>query len=130
MFETVKLKICVEGKLFTILQWGDNSIGIHITPQLKLDGFGYVYEDLYEDLGLDKDGNRVLGLHYELDKIFVKECLTFKFGGNYDMLSARIVGTYHNMAFRMVGQKAGVNKERSEFWKQLNNPATMLNIRK
>lgn len=80
------------------------------TTDRKLDGLGYVQEDLYEVRKVDEDGSPILGLHYELDLPFLLELQKFNGISNADRLSCKILGSYHRKMLSLLKHEAKLAK--------------------
>jgi hypothetical protein len=88
----------------------ESSYGMVVTPRLKLDGIGYVRDELYTIIGYRPDTTPIYAFETELDLPTLKEFqkFTMRKGHNFDRISARIVGSFYNRAFEAMGLKAVV----------------------
>ena len=69
-------------------------ISIAGNSQRKLTGVVYLKKWLIEERGLDKNGNKLLNLHYIYDVPFLKELLKYDGKRNTDRVSCGIVGMF------------------------------------
>jgi len=68
--------------------------GIHINTTRKENGVVYLRDWLLEKRNTDEQGNKLLNLHYIYDPALLLELLKFNLKGNFDRISARIVGIF------------------------------------
>ena len=68
--------------------------GISINTSRKENGVVYLRDWLLRPRGKDEFGNIKLNLHYIYDEALILELLKFNFKGNFDRVSARIVGMF------------------------------------
>lgn len=74
-------------------KWG-MSMGSGKDNKRKLHGAKYFKDWLYTQRGLDENGNAILNLHYIYDAGLLAELLKWDIIGNFDRVSACIVGQY------------------------------------
>lgn len=84
--------------------------GIMMTDKRKATGAIYLRDWLMEVRGVDVNGNEVLNLNYIYDEGLLKELLKWAKKGNFDRVSAMLVGMYD---FREVDSKLEIAKTNS-----------------
>jgi len=68
--------------------------GVSMNEPRKLHGVKYFKDWMMTKRGVDKNGNAILNLHYIYDAGLLGESLKWDINGNFDRLSACIVGQY------------------------------------
>lgn len=92
--------------------------GINMTPKRKSQGAIYLRDWVMEPRGKDVWGNEKINLHYIYDAAFLRELLKWNLKGNFDRVSAAIVGMYDMKECFDMQVKQPPNPNKESFFKR------------